>query len=254
MGWLKRRAVRVRRNVSRNQERPRSAQGRTATVLVCLVAGLMMTVAAIAARGTDLRSDRHADVRDLIVSQGRRNSELRAEADKARKEIAELSEGVQVQGGTGDALAQAQLAASLSPVSGPGVRVTLTDAPSEVRPAGVNDDSLVVHQQDIQAVINALWQGGAEAMSIQGQRIISTTGIKCVGNTVVLHGIPYAPPYVIEAIGDAGRLRASLDGSPAVGIYRQYVDAYGLGYVLEDASFDLPGFSGSTTLNYATVS
>ena len=52
-----------------------------------------------------------------------------------------------------------------------------------------------MHQQDIQAVVNALWAGGAEAMTIQGQRVISTTGIKCVGNTVVLHGVPYSPPY-----------------------------------------------------------
>ena len=59
-------------------------------------------------------------------------------------------------------------------------------------------------------MVNALWSGGAEAMTIQGQRVISTTGVKCVGNTVVLHGIPYAPPYVISAIGNPDRLRAAL--------------------------------------------
>ena len=95
---------------------------------------------------------------------------------------------------------------------------------------GLDPDLLVVHQQDIQAVVNALWSGGAEAMTIQGQRVISTTGVKCVGNTVVLHGVPYAPPYVISAIGDQRRLRAALADSSAVAIYRQYVEAYGLVY------------------------
>ncbi len=108
--------------------------------------------------------------------------------------------------------------------------VTLDDAPESVAANGVDPDLLVVHQQDIQAVVNALWSGGAEAMTIQGQRVISTTGVKCVGNTVVLHGVPYAPPYEISAIGDQRRLRAALADSSAVAIYRQYVDAYGLIY------------------------
>ena len=56
-------------------------------------------------------------------------------------------------------------------------------------------------------MVNALWSGGAEAMTIQGQRVISTTGIKCVGNTVLLHGVPYSPPYVITAVGDHARCR-----------------------------------------------
>lgn len=79
-------------------------------------------------------------------------------------------------------------------------------------------------------MVNALWSGGAEAMTIQGQRAISTTGMKCVGNTVVLHGIPYAPPYVISALGDQRRLREALHASEPIRIYQQYVEAYGLGY------------------------
>ena len=83
------------------------------------------------------------------------------------------------------------------PVRGPGLTVTLDDAPERRDRLGghATPNDLVVHQQDIQAVVNALWAGGAEAMTIQGQRVIATTGIKCVGNTVVLHGVPYSPPY-----------------------------------------------------------
>ena len=106
----------------------------------------------------------------------------------------------------------------------------LSDAPLSVKPAGVADELLIVHQQDIQAVVNALWTGGAEAMTIQSQRVTSRTGVKCVGNSVVLHGVPYAPPYEIVAIGDQARLEQALADSAAVTIYRQYVDAYGLGF------------------------
>jgi uncharacterized protein YlxW (UPF0749 family) len=149
-------------------------------------------------------------------------------------------------------LAEQAAQGGLTPVTGPAVTVTLDDAPESVSSKGLDPDLLVVHQQDIQAVVNALWSGGAEAMTIQGQRVISTTGVKCVGNTVVLHGVPYAPPYVISAIGDQQRLRAALNDSSAVAIYRQYVDAYGLVY--RERSSDqvtLGAYQGPQDLQYA---
>lgn len=253
MSWwstLRDQVPRVRARMA--QQRPRSARGRVTTVLVCIVAGLMITIAAIAARGTDLRSDRTADIRDLIVSQSQRNEELRTQIAALQEEVDTLSAQQAGPSEFQTALVFAEAEAGMAAVSGPGLRVTLTDAPYDVKPAGVDDDSLIVHQQDIQAVVNALWEGGAEAMSIQGQRVIATTGIKCVGNTVVLHGIPYAPPYVIEAIGDISRMEEALDGSPAVTIYRQYVEAYRLGYSVErETTLDLPSFSGSTGVRYA---
>ena len=111
-------------------------------------------------------------------------------------------------------------------VHGPALTVVLSDAPKEeidraVENGEVTADQLVVHQQDIQAVVNALWAGGAEAMTLQKQRVISTTGIKCVGNTVVLHGVPYAPPYEITAIGDLDALH---DGAGLQRLHRRLQD------------------------------
>jgi uncharacterized protein YlxW (UPF0749 family) len=101
-------------------------------------------------------------------------------------------------------------------------------------------------------VVNALWAGGAEAMTIQGQRVISTTGIKCVGNTVVLHGVPYSPPYRISAIGDPARLQGSLDASDYIDAYLSVVATHGLGYeVTPSGRLELPAYEGSSTLKYA---
>ncbi len=249
------RVPRIRENIGRNQLRERSAKGRVATVLVCVLAGLMMTVASLAARGTDLRTDRNADLRDLVVTQGERNTELRDESEELRTEIGQLGGEDTDSGALTDEVREAEEAAGMVPVSGPGVRVTLTDAPNEIKPPGLDEDLLVVHQQDIQAVVNALWAGGAEAMTIQGQRVIATTGIKCVGNTVVLHGVPYAPPYVIEAIGPRDELFSGLADSEAVQIYRQYVEVYGLGYTADAVGeLDFPAFSGSTGIELARAS
>ncbi|RRD50773.1 DUF881 domain-containing protein [Arachnia propionica] len=236
----------------RQQATPGNPRGRAATVVVCVLAGLMISVAAVAARGTDLRTDRNLSLRELVATQAERNEDLSREVATVRTEVDELTKALNASPEDDTRLAEVALDAGSEPVSGPGVRVILTDAPVDVKPAGVDDDSLVVHQQDIQAVVNALWAGGAEAISIQGQRVIATTGIKCVGNSVVLHGIPYAPPYVIEAIGDAKDLTRSLDEAPAIRIYRQYVEAYGLGYEqAEVAALDLPAFEGAVGISHA---
>src|SRR3712207_610899 len=91
-------------------------------------------------------------------------------------------------------------------------------------------------------------------MTIQGQRVISTTGVKCVGNTVVLHGIPYAPPYVISALGDRDRLQGALAGARPLQIYQQYVTAYGLVYRQQvTPRADFPAHQASLDLQYAAI-
>lgn len=229
-----------------------SAGARLTTFAICALAGLMVTVGAIAARGEDLRADRAADLRQTVAAQIERNEQLLAEIEQLRADVERLRERTGTAGQLDPELGEAGLEASTLPVAGPAMRVVLTDAPADVAPAGVSDDALVVHQQDIQAVINALWAGGAEAMAVQGQRIIATTGIKCVGNSVVLHGIPYAPPYVIEAIGPQDQMEAALEAAPAVGIYKQYVEAYGLGYAQSRVDdLELAPFTGSFGINHA---
>ena len=108
-----------------------------------------------------------------------------------------------------------ELAAGVVPVSGPGLVVTLNDAPRDAAvPAQAGPDDLVVHQQDVQAVVNALWSGGADAIMLQDQRVISTSAVRCVGNTLILQGRVYSPPYSITAIGDVPKLRAALGATP----------------------------------------
>ena len=147
-------------------------------------------------------------------------------------------------------------AAGLVGVSGPGLMVTLDDArdTSLATSGAVGPDDLVVHQQDVQAVMNALWAGGAEAMTVMGRRVVSSTAVRCVGNTLLLQGQVYSPPYRVAAVGDVDRLRTALDREPAVVIYRQYVAAYGLGYQLEDVSrLTAPAYAGALDLRYARV-
>lgn len=241
-------------DVRSDSRHPRLA--RSASVIVMALAGLMMTTAAINSRGHDLRPERDTDMATLVRSQASHNAALQKEAAGLRAQVEDLSKADQTPGATSSVISSASALApsvGLEAVSGKALRVTLDDAPLSENPDGVDANMLVVHQQDIQMVVNTLWSGGAEAMTIQGQRVISTTAVKCVGNTVVLHGVAYAPPYVIEAIGDLNAMQKALDTSEAVRIYKEYVSAYQLGWSVERAGqVTMPAYTGAVAVSHAT--
>jgi uncharacterized protein YlxW (UPF0749 family) len=104
-------------------------------------------------------------------------------------------------------------------------------------------------------VVNALWAGGGEAMTIMGVRVIATSAVRCVGNTLLLGGRVYSPPFVVTAIGDPGRMRTALDQSPGVRAFQEAAGAFGLGYqVRADGDLTVPPYDGTTSLQYAKVS
>jgi uncharacterized protein YlxW (UPF0749 family) len=110
-----------------------------------------------------------------------------------------------------------------------------------------------VHQQDVQAVIDALWAGGAEAMMLQDQRVTATTAFRCVGNVLSLGGRLYSPPFKVTAIGDDRAMRAALDRSPEIAIYQQYVKAVNLGWsVSSKDDIQMPAATPAA-LHYAVV-
>jgi uncharacterized protein YlxW (UPF0749 family) len=144
--------------------------------------------------------------------------------------------------------------AGLTPMRGPGLVVTLNDAQRDAQgrfPRDASPDDLVVHQQDIQAVINALWSAGAEGIQVQDQRIIATSAPRCVGNTLLLNGRTYSPPYVISAVGDAAGMQAALASAPLVTLYKRYAVRFGLGYTEEARDVELVGHSESVRMKYA---
>lgn len=144
--------------------------------------------------------------------------------------------------------------ASLTPMRGPGLVVTLNDAQRDAQgrfPRDASPDDLVVHQRDIQAVINALWSAGAEGIQVQDQRIIATSAPRCVGNTLLLNGRTYSPPYVISAIGDAAAMQAALETAPLVTLYKRYAVRFGLGYTEDPRDVDLVGHSEPVRMKYA---
>jgi uncharacterized protein YlxW (UPF0749 family) len=229
--------------------------GTSAVVLVC---GGLFVVSAQSSEGTDLRPGRYDDLATLTDSEADRAADLQARVAELTQDVRELTDRVDDDDVRRyqDRVKQLEGPAGLTERAGPGVVVTLSDAPDEVVDAATGDKNLlVVHQQDIQAVVNAMWEGGAAAVVLQGQRVVSTTGIKCEGNSVVIQGVPYPQPYVIEAIGDVGELTDAISDDGYLQVYREQADdpAIAVGWDL-DISDELtaPAYDGLLDLSYAT--
>jgi uncharacterized protein YlxW (UPF0749 family) len=225
--------------------------------VVCLLAGLLLAATHGVSGGAEIRRSDAPRLVDLVREAQSSVGRLTAQRDELANRIDSTH------GRSPDsALAamqrrSAELAADadMDPVHGPGLVVTLEDAKRDANgrfPRDASPDDLVVHQQDIQAVLNALWSAGAEGIQMQDQRIIATSVPRCVGNTLLLNGRTYSPPYTITAIGNATAMQAALAAAPLVTLYKQYVVRFGLGYSEEvKPDVQITGHSEAVRLHYA---
>ena len=226
---------------------------RVGVLLVCLGAGVLLGTARSYSQGENI-SNRSVDLSAVVRQAGQRvlaadaqAASLQAQIDAATQgDVSPLVEAAR------RGVAALEPAAGLVPVQGPGLSVSMADAPRDADgnyPAGVEPDDLVIHQQDVQSVVNALWAGGAEAMMIMDQRVLTTSAVRCIGNTLLLQGRTYSPPFVVTAIGDAASMSAALDAEPGVQLLLQYVQKYQLGYeVTQLDSVTLPAYDAPVRL------
>ncbi|MBW3088713.1 DUF881 domain-containing protein [Bifidobacterium sp. 82T24] len=234
----------------------KSFAGAVAVAVVLALAGYLLTVNVRVNRSVTVNSD----TSQLLNERSKRVTELQSEVDDLSSQIDALKtlttdsstakpKGEDTGSGT-----------KLPAVTGPGVTVTLDDSPlweTKVGDTGSSADinDYVVHQQDIEGVVNALWAGGAESMMIEDQRVRSNSAVRCVGNVLLLQGKRYAPPFRIAAIGPQDAMIRALNDSPSIQVYKEYVTSIGLGWKLE-RSDDLrfPAATSSLqTLKYAKV-
>ena len=227
--------------------------------VIALAAGVLFATSAETAQGTDLRAGRRIELTQLIAAQEQAVGESTKRAVTLQSEVDALEKDASTRDGRVGAVRGAsqrlEAQVGLRPLRGNGLTVELNDAPRRPDgslPPNARPDDVIVHQQDVQAVVNALWAGGADGLGVMGQRLITTGAVRCVGNTLLLYGRTYSPPFRVTAVGDPTRLRASLATEPGVRLYRQAVDYFGLGYEVKDErEVTLPGYDGPVRLGYA---
>ena len=227
--------------------------------VVALAAGLLFATSERTAQGTDLRGGEVIQLSGLIEQRNNSNARQQEELAGLQHQVQQLTRQAASRDG---AVASAQaagdagaLSAGLVPLTGPGVEIVLNDAPTRpdgTLPVGAGPDDLVIHQSDVQAVVNAVWAAGADGVAVMNQRLVATSAVRCVGNVLLLQGRTYSPPYVITAIADGSAVRTRLAESAQVQILQQAADQLGLTFTVRDRpSVSLPAFTGSLDMEYA---
>ncbi|MDO4259292.1 MAG: DUF881 domain-containing protein [Actinomycetaceae bacterium] len=194
-----------------------------AVLIVTMASGLLFQISADSARS----HAQDGDLVSLVRSQQEEVADLQQSRDELAKDVTTLTQGTGATSQSDGRAIQSQA------VRGPGIVVTLTDAPPGKIPEGASPNDLVIHQQDIEDVMNAMWASGAEAMTVQGERVTNRTVIRCIGNVILVDGVSFSPPYEIAAIGDPMGMASGVESNPRIVNYQKYVTRYGLGWHLE---------------------
>jgi uncharacterized protein YlxW (UPF0749 family) len=243
---------------------PPSTGTRTPTVVVAaVVAGLLLTLGAVALRTpssaaitakANLVSQIEAR-RAAVEKQGRELRAVQAQVDRLQSEaLGQDGSSLQTR------LAALTLASGAEPVRGPGIKVVLDNAPGtdgnsadgNPRTDAQKDDG-TVFSKDLQVVVNGLWEAGAEAISVNGQRLTSTSAIRFAGEAILVNYRPLARPYTISVIGKPEDLQVEFAGNDGGAYARALKDNYGIRVSIDAAdSLTLPAAT-SLSVRVATV-
>ncbi|MGH2739193.1 MAG: DUF881 domain-containing protein [Actinomycetota bacterium] len=224
--------------------------------LVLMLFGLLVSTGYLQERLREERSP--IEQRELLGLVERRRAALEnlsrdvarlsGRLERVQERVAENSQRVEEAIGRVEGL---RAASGFEALTGPGVIVELTDSEREARTREDLSDLRIQHT-DLQLVVNALWQAGAEAVALNGNRIVATTAIRTAGTTILVNYRGVGSPYRVVAIGDTEQLAGRLAESPIAKQFEVWHDVYGLGFeVVELDELFIPPLRSGGVLRYA---
>jgi len=227
--------------------------------LVCLVLGLLIATSyntqqrSREALNAPRKKDLIKTIHELEKTRDDLNSEIRADREQLAKyeKLAAKQQGL-LSTYTSD-LDITKQSAGLTTVKGKGVVISLADSPQY--PKDDRPDNYIIHDYDIRLVVNSLRVGGAKAISINGQRLISTSSIRCAGGYVLVNTVRLVSPFIIKAVGDPNELTKALNAdSDTKRLLTDFTTIYGLKITVEQKEeVIVPGYSGSLHLENSRV-
>ena len=214
-------------------------KGSWSIALVCVLLGFMIAV--------QFKTTRQ---RDASVSM-QRVEDLSArltEVEKERDDLKEQVDTLKATGGTSAGDDTLRMRAGLTALTGQGVIVRL-DASTVKAKAGENPNLYLIHDDDLLKVINELRAAGAEAISVNGQRLLGTSEIRCAGPTLSVNNVRSAPPFEVRAIGDADSLEQALKMRGGVA---ETLKVWGIQLEIQKTSdVYIPPYKGGLSYTYA---
>jgi len=223
-----------------------------------IVVGLLAFLLTVDLRTQDtaskINATRRSELAAIVAERQKTTAALESRLSQLRAQLAAIAAsagGAQLQK-LQAAMASIGIASGTTPLSGPGLIVRLSDAPSSDQSTNQSDSR--IQDIDLQDVVNALWDAGAEAISINGQRLVGTSAIRNAGNAVLVNFHVLTSPYEVDAIGSATSMQSSFLASDIARNFKTWEQVYGLGFSVEQPStIQVPAYTGSVRFRYAQV-
>lgn len=185
-----------------------------------------------------------ADLKRQIAELRAQIGERRQSAALVESTMADLTAGLEAE----------KLLAGTVPVRGAGLRVVLDDSSVKNIPPKDDPSMYIIHEYQLRDVVNVLWASGAEAISVNGERIVGLTSIYCVGSTILVNDTRTSPPYEFLVVGDPGRLEAALGDAANLKALKSRIKIYGLQFTVQKPrEVTLPAFTGGLNVRHAVL-
>jgi uncharacterized protein YlxW (UPF0749 family) len=197
----------------------------------------------------------NAPLTDAAFALQKEQNDLKAQLQDLRAQLDQIQANAATQSGAASEiekrLAELKAQAGLSPLIGDGVMVQLDDSHT-VAPGAANLDQAICHSTDLTDILNTAWRGGAQAISVNAQRVVSSTSVYCVGSTIMVNGTLLSPPFNIAVIGPQDGVLAAFDDPSQLRDIKARRDVQGLGFrVTRAAAITVPAYDGALTVRIA---
>lgn len=196
--------------------------------------------------------DRREELVQLVQNLESRKQSLEHDLTLLRTQVSALGQQAAARQGLYEGhtaeLERMSLMAGLVALKGPGLRVEVADNPDPPDDAP-DPNNYIVHDYDLRVLVNALWAGGAEAISVNDQRLVAASAIRCVGTTVLVNNTRLGSPFIIRAIGDHEAMEAALERDrDAHVLLTEYVKLFGLKLSVQQKDrLNVAHYAGSMT-------
>ncbi|MEU0671868.1 DUF881 domain-containing protein [Streptomyces sp. NPDC006172] len=199
---------------------PRTVRAKLALAAGLVLAALVVTVGAVQTRvAAPAVAKEREELIDRIDHETEAADKLEGDVDELRDDVSARQREALRDSGGGRAVLAGMLAGAIA-VHGPGVKLVVDDAEEASSGGGANprettgfSDTGRVRDRDMQRVVNGLWASGAEAVSINGQRLTALSAIRAAGDAILVDNRPLVPPYTVLAVGDGKALSSAFQDS-----------------------------------------
>jgi len=227
----------------------RSKGAQISIALVCLILGIMLavqfrTTASIQASQSDGRVTELTQQLQAVTSE---RDALAEEVISLRSKLSNFRQTDQALADLQEEVVQANMAAGLMAIEGPGIILTLNDSPLYFQ-VGENANAYIIHDRDLIFIVNELKASGAEAISINGKRITAMSEIRCAGTTILVNRDRIAPPFEIKVVGNPDMLESGL---LMAGGYLEQLKVLGMQIQLQKSEkVEIPAYTGGIKFEY----